>query len=46
MARDWDHTTDKINRGVPFERQPGADRRIENERRKDQTRMMEAQDAN
>jgi hypothetical protein len=28
MARDWDHTTDKINRGVPFERQPGADNAV------------------
>jgi hypothetical protein len=28
MARDWDHTTDKINRGVPFERQPAADNAV------------------
>jgi hypothetical protein len=25
MSKDWDHTTDKINRGVAFQRQAGAD---------------------
>jgi hypothetical protein len=25
MSNDWNHTTDKINRGVPFQRQAGAD---------------------